>query len=265
MSASGVREQQILLIVATLAIGLAADVLSGFAGQYAISAGFWGVLFYLLGRVNRDERRALMACLVIATAGEVFCSVVWGLYTYRLGNIPLFVPPGHALMLLLGIALARRVPEVAACAIIGYAAIYSLAAAATGVDTFGVPLFLVLATASLAMPRQRRLYASTFVLTLALELYGTWLGNWTWAREVPGMALVTTNPPGAVGAFYCALDALIAAASLLIARRLSTRTARPSADVLGFLRANLLLHRTTASSVERRTDSKFGHHGRSSK
>jgi len=46
------------------------------------------------------------------------------------------------------------------------------------------------------------------VLSLALELYGTWLGNWTWARNVPGIALVTTNPPGAAGAFYCALDAL---------------------------------------------------------
>jgi hypothetical protein len=249
---SGIREQQILLIVATLALGLAADVHSGFAGQYAISAGFWGVLFYLLGRVDRDERRALMACLVIATAGEMFCSVVWGLYTYRLGNIPLFVPPGHALMLLLGISLARRVPEVAAHAIIGCAAIYSLAAAAGGVDTLGVPLFLVLAAASLAMPRQRRLYASTFVLTLALELYGTWLGNWTWAREVPGMALVTTNPPGAAGAFYCALDALVAATSLLIARRLSTRTARPSTDVLGLLRANLLLDRMRGQLGTRR-------------
>src|SRR5881397_1077875 len=83
MSASGIRQQQILLIVATLAIGLAADVHTGFGGQYAISAGFWGVLFYLFGRVDRDERRAVMACLVIATAGEIFCSLVWGLYTYR--------------------------------------------------------------------------------------------------------------------------------------------------------------------------------------
>ena len=63
MSASGIRQQQILLIVATLAIGLAADVHTGFGGQYAISAGFWGVLFYLFGRVDRDERRAVMACL----------------------------------------------------------------------------------------------------------------------------------------------------------------------------------------------------------
>ena len=71
------------------------------------------------------------------------------------------------------------------------------------------------------MPRQRRLYASTFVLALALELYGTWLGNWSWAHEVPGMPLVTTNPPGAAGAFYCALDALVLLASIRIVPRLS--------------------------------------------
>ena len=75
--------------------------------------------------------------------------------------------------------------------------------------------------ASIAMPRQRRLYASTFVLALALELYGTWLGNWSWAHEVPGIPLVTTNPPGAAGAFYCALDALVLLASVWIVPRLS--------------------------------------------
>ena len=84
------------------------------------------------------------------------------------------------------------------------------------------------------MPSHRRLYASTFVLALALELYGTWLGNWSWAREVPGMPLVTTNPPGAAGAFYCALDALVLLASVRIVPRLSAwvaalKSVKPSA------------------------------------
>lgn len=223
MPPSGVSRNQILLIVATLAGGLAADGNTGFAGQVALSAGFWGVLFYLLGCVNRDERRALIACLAISTAGEMLLSLVWGLYVYRLGNIPLFVPPGHALMLMLGISLSRRMPEAAAVAIILCAAAYTLAAAAAGVDTLGVALFLMFAMAALAMPVQRRLYASTFVLALALELYGTWMGNWTWPREVPGMALVTTNPPGASGAFYSVLDALVVATMLLLARRMGAR------------------------------------------
>ncbi len=210
-----------LLIVATLAGGLAADVYTNIVGQTIVGLIVWLALFSLLSDVDRDTRFALMACLVIATAGEIVLSLGWGLYTYRLDNIPLFVPPGHVLMLLLGFSLARRISDAVALGIIGCAGVYSLAAAAAGVDTLGALLFLVLAVASLAMPNHRRLYASTFVLALALEVYGTWLGNWSWAREVPGMPLVTTNPPGAAGAFYCALDALVLLASVRIVPRLS--------------------------------------------
>jgi hypothetical protein len=49
---------------------------------------------------------------------------------------------------------------------------------------------------------------------------------------VPRLELVTTNPPGAAGAFYCALDALVAAASLQLAPRWRAWTARAKADVL---------------------------------
>lgn len=252
MSPSSICQKQILLIVATLAGSLVVDVRTDIVGQTVLSVGVWVVLFYLLDGVERNVRFGLMACLVIATAGEIFLSLVWGLYTYRLDNIPFFVPPGHVLMLLLGLWLARHMPEAAAHVIIGCAGIYSLAAAAAGVDTLGVPLFLVLAAASLAMPTQRRLYASTFVLSLTLELYGTWLGNWTWAREVPGIALVTTNPPGAAGAFYCALDALVAAASLLALPRLSAWAARSNADKPGLLRTDLSVEkRELSSDVER--------------
>jgi hypothetical protein len=120
-------------------------------------------------------------------------------------------------------------PQIVAYAIFGCAALYSLVAAVMGVDTLGAALFLILAVSALAMPGQRRLYASTFVLALLLELYGTWLGNWIWAREVPVTALITTNPPGVVGAFYCALDASVAAMSMLLARLWSARSIGPRA------------------------------------
>jgi hypothetical protein len=79
-----------------------------------------------------------------------------------------------------------------------------------------VPLYLLLAVSVLSLPAHARLFASSFVLTLALELYGTALGNWFWEREVPWVDLVTTNPPAIAGAFYCTLHALaIAMKSLL--------------------------------------------------
>ena len=130
----------------------------------------------------------------------------------------MFVPPGHALMLMLGLALTQRMPEVAARAILGGAGAYTLLAAVTGLDTLAVPLFLMLAISVLWLPAHTRLFASSFVLTLTLELYGTTLGNWTWDREVPWVGLVTTNPPAIAGAFYCTLHALVIAARSLLHR-----------------------------------------------
>jgi hypothetical protein len=44
-----------------------------------------------------------------------------------------------------------------------------------------------------------------------MEVYGTWLGNWTWAPVAPWLGFTTINPPLAAGAFYCMLDMLVVA------------------------------------------------------
>lgn len=210
----------LLAAVAILALGLWADIHVELPGQFAIGALVWALTLALLAPLPAAERRVYLACIAIATAGELFLSLVWGLYTYRLGNVPLFVPPGHALMLMLGIALARRLPDGFARAILGGAGAYTILAALHGLDTLAVPLYLLLMVSVLSLPAHARLFASSFVLTLMLELYGTALGNWTWDREVPWVGLVTTNPPAIAGAFYCTLHALA------IAFRISARDSR---------------------------------------
>ena len=77
-----------------------------------------------------------------------------------------------------------------------------------GADTFGVLLYLMLVTCMI-FNRARKLYAVMFVLSLAMEIYGTWMGNWAWHANVPWLGLTTTNPPIAAGAFYCVLDLLV--------------------------------------------------------
>jgi hypothetical protein len=215
---TALRPWHYLLSAATIAIGLAADVRVDLSGQLAISALVWAVLLYLLARVDFQERRMFCACLVIATVGEIALSLGWGLYTYRLDNIPQFVPPGHVLTLMLGVRLARSMPDRAALGIMAGAMAYAIAATIMAFDTFAAALALVLLTVWFALPAHRRLYASTFVVTLVLELYGTWLGNWTWSEAVPAVGLATTNPPVLAGAFYAALDALVFATMLLLAR-----------------------------------------------
>ena len=220
-----IRPSTLLAAIAMLALGLWADIHVDLPGQLAIGAVVWALLLCLIAPLPRAERRIYLACVAIATAGEMFLSLGWGLYTYRLGNVPMFVPPGHALMLMLGLSLARRMPEIGARSILGGAGAYTLLAAITGLDTLAVPLYLMLAVSVLSLPAQRRLFASSFVLTLTLELYGTTLGNWYWHREVPWVGLVTTNPPAIAGAFYCTLHALvIAAAALFSTPRLAPTT-----------------------------------------
>lgn len=226
-SINRLRPAHYVLIVTTLAAGLAADVHTGFFGQLAIGAAVWAILFYLLGRVDLHERRMLFACLVIATIGEIVLSLGWGLYIYRLDNIPHFVPPGHVLMLMLGIALSRHITDRIALGAIGAAALYALGAAIGGFDTFAAALALVLLALSLALPAHRPLYASTFVLALVLELYGTWLGNWTWEYTVPGLGLTTTNPPALAGVFYATLDACVLGTMISLGGDRRRQAARP--------------------------------------
>ena len=146
---------KLLAAIAILALGLWADIHVDLPGQLAIGALVWVLFLALIAPLPAPERRFYLACVAIATAGELFLSLVWGLYTYRLGNVPMFVPPGHALMLMLGVSLTQRMPERAARAILGGAGAYTVLAALYGLDTLAVPLYLCLLYTS-PSPRDRQ-------------------------------------------------------------------------------------------------------------
>ena len=201
-----------ILIVFTIAGGLLVDQHLARHGQAIVSAIAWIVLLALWMRRPKHDRAALLACLVFATAGEAFLSLVWGVYAYRLGNIPLFVPPGHVLLFFLGTQVAQRIPERGEWWIAALALPLVALFAWNGRDTLG-PLLYALFLLCLFISPSRRLYATMFVLSLAMELYGTWVGNWTWSGHVPWLGLRADNPPLAAGAFYCVLDLLVVTAT----------------------------------------------------
>src|SRR5581483_1500169 len=197
------------LAVGTYAIGLPVDQYGGLAGQLALSVWTWGVFFLFLRGASPQRRAQYFACLAWSAAGELFLSLVWGLYSYRLGNVPLFVPPGHVLLLYLGLTAAPRLPRRVVAAVAIAAAAYATAAWAGRFDTMSV-LLAALFLLCMASRENRSLYAAMFLLSTAAELYGTWVGNWAWHPNVPYLGLTSMNPPLAVGAFYCVLDLLIA-------------------------------------------------------
>ena len=198
-------------IVGLISVGLWLDARLGWLGQHAATVWALGVLAWCFWLGRRVERQALVLATVLSAIGEVFLSLVWGVYDYQFHNVPLFVPPGHALLMTLGILLARqlgRFSDMAVITVTAAAFFWAIHAGVADLDRFGVALFC-LYCACLWFGLARPLYATMFVLALIMELYGTALGNWVWAPAAPWVNLSAANPPFSAGAFYCALDLLV--------------------------------------------------------
>lgn len=205
------------LLTATIVIGLAIDQFVPH-GQVATNILVWLVYLQLLRAGEPPARLQLVACLVISGLGECFLSLLWGLYDYRLGNVPLFVPPGHSLLFLLGTDLVPRLADSVTRWVPIAALPLVVAGAVTGADHLSLALFALLLLC-LRFGHQPKLYAVMFVLALMLELLGTWLGNWTWRAADPWGGLPIANPPLAAGAFYCVLDLLVLGTQRAVARK----------------------------------------------
>jgi hypothetical protein len=195
-------------ITAAIVCGLALDQLATPWSQPAVNALAWALFGMLLWRNASSERVGLIACLLFATAGEIFLALVWRVYDYRLGNLPLFVPPGHVLLYALGLWLSERVPLRATAAFSAAIALIAIALALEGRDQLSLALAVLFVLCVRYGPAPK-LYATMFVLALAMELWGTWLGNWAWRAHAPWVEWSTLNPPFAAGAFYCVLDWLV--------------------------------------------------------
>ena len=85
---------------------LAVDTQVGRGGQYVLCALTWLVLLCVLVPLPPLARAQALGVVVFATVGEVTGSLVWGVYRYRLHNLPLFIPPAHGIVFLTGLALA---------------------------------------------------------------------------------------------------------------------------------------------------------------
>ncbi|HET7646997.1 MAG TPA: hypothetical protein VFK17_00415, partial [Gaiellaceae bacterium] len=178
---------------AYLATLLALDHFADYPEQLALGVVTWLVLLAAVSRVSPARRAQAIGVVAFATVGEVTGSLVWGVYHYRLHNLPLFVPPAHGLVYLTGLSLAAALARHTRALVATAAAV----AATWGVlgltvlprrdvaGAVGVPLLLVF----LWRGRNRAVYAGVFLVVAALELYGTAIGTWRWERELPGLGI----------------------------------------------------------------------------
>jgi hypothetical protein len=213
-----------------LAALLAADHFATRGEQLLLGALTWAVLLAALSRAPFAIRVQTIGVVAFATVGEVTGSLLWGVYRYRLHNLPLFIPPAHGIVFLTGLGLAASLRGH------GRALVASAATTAAGwgllgltvlprrdvAGAIGVPLLL----AFLWRSRNRRIYAAVFLVVAALELYGTALGTWRWQRTLPGLGIPDGNPPSGVASGYVWFDVMALLVAPMISaplRRLSPR------------------------------------------
>jgi hypothetical protein len=214
------------LYVLTIAIGL---LISAKYAQWPVDIWCIGVFSYIYWKTDRKERIEMIAVLAFATPMELFFSEVWLIYEYQRGLMPLFVPVGHYFLFDLGRRVARQIPERSAMLLILLLVPLVIYGVLKGTDTSAV-LLILLTLGFVQWGPEPRLYASMVWLALFMELWGTYLGNWEWAANVPWTGLTAWNPPLLVGAFYCFGDLLV---NLSVAKFEGQPMAEVNHDVLG--------------------------------
>ena len=195
---------------AYLAALLAVDTQLGLGGQRALGVLTSLVLLAALRPLPGLARAQALGVVAFATVGEVTGSLVWGVYHYRLHNLPWFIPPAHGLVYLSGLAVSRAVRErplvaAAAAGSIGWGlAGLTVLPRLDVAGAVGVPLLCFFLWRS----RARATYAGVFLVVAALELYGTSIGTWRWAVSLPGLGIPDGNPPSGVASGYVWFDVM---------------------------------------------------------
>lgn len=219
----------IMFVTAVSAWGcLFIDTGSSLLVQNLMGLCAWSVLFLFLLFESRLVQAQILIAVAFATVGEYFASPYMGGYTYRLGNVPAFVPPGHGMVYLTAVALGRSMLFTQYRSFfMNFAIISGSIWAAWGVmfaeqkDTLGALMFL-LYLVILAKGRSTMVYLGAYYITSYLEWVGTIVGTWQWAPIDPVLGLAQGNPPSGVATWYCLVDAVALGFSPLVLRAFST-------------------------------------------
>jgi hypothetical protein len=183
--------------------------------QYALGVGGWVSLIYLLLGECKYVRAQVFIAVSFATIGEHFASIFMAGYTYRLENVPAFVPPGHGVVYLTAVVLGRtdfflKNARKIIIFVVLAGSIWSILTLTEFIgrkDEIGTLLFCIYLL-YLFKGRSPMVYLGAFFITTWVELIGTSLGTWNWAAIDPASTLTQGNPPSGVAAWYCLVDAV---------------------------------------------------------
>lgn len=169
--------------------------------------------FWMYKRANSRVRKSMFIAVVLGLIGEYFFSVYLEMYTYRLENVPWYVPLGHAalygrVLLFSKDVLVRKhhkaIEEFFAYSILLFATIYLVFFA----DVFGFLMTILVFLLLYKRPKDRLYFYTMYIVVALLEIGGTAFGCWQWPPIAFGYFefLPSNNPPSGISLFYFLLD-----------------------------------------------------------
>jgi hypothetical protein len=217
-----------LTILGLIGALLALDTQVDARVQLLLGLAAWIALAVALRGIPAKLRAQALVVVVVATCAELVGSILWGVYTYRLENLPSFVPPCHGLVYLAGASLAAWAAPRKEL-LVRFALVAVLAWGIAGVTVLprsdvGGAIGAGLLAIYLVRGRAPEIYAGVFLVVAWLELYGTAIGTWQWAAVIPGTGVSQGNPPSGVASGYVWFDIV----ALALAPRLLTWSGRPA-------------------------------------
>ena len=214
---------------------LGLDTVASLTQQRLLGLGTWLLLLGLLARESRATRVQVAVVVTFASLVEYVFAGWLGVYVYRLGNVPAFVPPGHGLVYLAALGIGRsawareHAPVLTAATLVtcGAWAVWGLAFSPQ-LDVLGAFWFGCLLVFS-RWGRSRLVYAGAFLVVSYLEVVGTTLGTWRWSTHDPTGLIAIGNPPSGIAGGYAWFDAAALALTPVLLRWYDARRARVDA------------------------------------
>lgn len=169
------------------------------------------VLMYL--RANTRTKELMLYAVILGFGGEYLFSRALDMYTYRLENVPLYVPFGHAalygrIFMFSKAPVVRKhhkaVEQLFAILIALFATIYLMFFG----DVFGFVMTVCVFFLLWKRPKDRLFFYAMYILVAILEIGGTAFGCWEWPENAFGVFnfLPSNNPPSGISLFYFLLD-----------------------------------------------------------
>ena len=172
-------------------------------------AGFFKMYFRSTPRV----KELMIYAVILGFGGEYLFSRVLGMYTYRLENVPLYVPIGHAalygrIFMFSKASVVRKyskaIEQFFAISIVIFATVYLVFFN----DVFGFLMTLGVFLLLWKRPKDRLFFYSMYILVAILEIGGPAFGAWKWPDTAFGVFdfLPSNNAPSGISLFYFLLD-----------------------------------------------------------